>query len=125
MRRKTLIIIKSFLFPGDIEKEVEQMIIQRCPDLISTFIKVPHHGSNTSSTKTFLECVAPLYALFPVGYNNYLGLPHVEILERYKRMGIHIFRADCDGNVTIITDGEKIRIKKFRKGCPEKGRKYN
>ncbi|MBO5478351.1 MAG: MBL fold metallo-hydrolase [Clostridia bacterium] len=53
----------SMLFTGDIEKEAEKSIINANQNLKSTILKVAHHGSNTSSTKEFLELVQPKLAL--------------------------------------------------------------
>ena len=63
----------SMLFTGDIE-------------LKATIIKVPHHGSKTSSTHEFLEAVNSSFALIGVGRNNTFGHPNDEVIERLKSL---------------------------------------
>ncbi len=65
----------SMLFTGDIEEIAEKEIIKLVSqDLLkSTILKVAHHGSNTSSTKEFIEAVNPKLALIGVGLNNKFG----------------------------------------------------
>lgn len=79
----------SMLFTGDIEKEGENMLLKSynsTQELQSTILKVPHHGSKTSSTQEFLEVVKPKIALIGVGKNNLYGHPNDEVLERLKKL---------------------------------------
>jgi len=108
----------SFLFPGDIEKEAEERMLRKDYPLKVDVIKIPHHGSLSSSTPLFLEKVKPAYAILSVGERNLGRLPHPEVLRRYSELGSRIFRTDRHGAITMITDGEKIEIKTFLKGEP-------
>ena len=77
----------SMLFTGDIEKEAEKYIVGAVlapPDLQSTILKIPHHGSKTSSTEEFLNIVKPKIALIGVGENNTFGHPNEGVLERLE-----------------------------------------
>lgn len=80
----------SMLFTGDIEKETESKIVKLYSDnldiLKSTILKVPHHGSNSSSTDEFLRLVQPKIALIGVGNNNLYGHPNNEVIERLKKL---------------------------------------
>ena len=80
----------SMLFTGDIEEIAEKEILRQYKDnrniLKSTIIKVPHHGSKTSSTHEFLEAVNSSFALIGVGKNNTFGHPNVEVIERLKSL---------------------------------------
>ena len=77
----------SILFTGDIEEEAENRIIKNCKETLnSTIIKVPHHGSKSSSTEEFLYITSPKIALIGVGKNNKFGHPNEEIVERYENM---------------------------------------
>ena len=53
----------SFLFTGDAEREVEQDILSREDDLLTTVLKVGHHGSETSTSYVWLREVMPEYAV--------------------------------------------------------------
>jgi len=81
------------LLTGDIEKSAEKYLLrgQHNPEwqsrLKADVLVVPHHGSNTSSTLSFIREVAPEYSLIPVGYRNRFRLPRERIVARYKANG--------------------------------------
>lgn len=80
----------SCIFTGDIEKIAERQILEEYKKdlsiLKSTVLKVPHHGSKTSSTEEFLNAVKPKIALIGVGKNNNFGHPNLEVLKRLERL---------------------------------------
>ena len=79
----------SMMFTGDIEKEGENMLLKKYKlpqELQATILKVPHHGSKTSSTLEFLELVKPKIALIGVGKNNLYGHPNIEVLKRLENL---------------------------------------
>jgi competence protein ComEC len=97
----------SFLFTGDAYESVEKKLLEKETELRSDVLKVGHHGSKTSTCEEFLEIVSPEIAIIQVGENKY-GHPHPEVLERLKKFGTKILRTDEDGDIKIISDGEKI-----------------
>ncbi len=103
------------LLTGDIEEEAEYRMLRDGVSLKADILKIPHHGSLSSSTLPFLQEVKPTYAILSVDHRGRDKLPHPEVLKRYKRLGIKIFRTDQQGAITITTDGEKIKIKSFLK----------
>lgn len=98
----------SILFTADIERDVEEEISYF--PLQSTLLKVPHHGSKTSSSLSFLRAVKPKFAVISSGYANRFGHPHDEALRRYRDLGIALFRTDQHGTVEIRTDGDFLSI---------------
>jgi len=52
-----------FLLAGDIQKKVEQRLVREDAEITADFLKVPHHGSKTSSTPDFVAAVAPKVAV--------------------------------------------------------------
>jgi competence protein ComEC len=102
-----------FLLTGDIEREAEAQLVHSGKDLRSDVLKVPHHGSQTSSTRGFLQAVNPSYALFTVGFRNIFNLPSLKVLKRYEGAGCRVSRTDRDGAVMFETDGENIRVTTF------------
>ncbi|MDO8643434.1 MAG: DNA internalization-related competence protein ComEC/Rec2, partial [bacterium] len=82
----------SFLLTGDLEADGEKRLLAIGKNLHSTILKVPHHGSNTSSTLPFLEAVRPELAVISCGYKNLFHFPRPEVLERYKELGIPVVR---------------------------------
>ena len=101
------------LFTGDIHQEAERTLLTTAPNLKSTILKVPHHGSSTSSSLAFLKQVQPEIAIMNLGFKNIFHLPSRKVLKRYQDQGCNIFRTDQDGAITIETDGSDIHIKTF------------
>ena len=105
------------LLTGDIEARAEQRLLAR-PDLLpSTVLKVPHHGSRTSSTPAFVSAVAPLLAVMSVGADNRYRLPAPEVERRYGSRGTCVLRTDRCGAVTVETDGNRLAVHAARPGC--------
>ncbi|MDR7578713.1 MAG: DNA internalization-related competence protein ComEC/Rec2 [Armatimonadota bacterium] len=106
-----------FLFPGDVEAGAEGALVASGEDLRAEVLKVPHQGSRTSSTDPFLRAVSPKVAVLSVGRWNPYGHPHREVLARYGRLGIPVYRTDRDGAVTIRTDGRALWVQTTRPWC--------
>ncbi len=110
-----------FLLSGDIERPVERSLVSEnatssaagAPELSADFLKVPHHGSKTSSTQPFLDAVHPRYAAISVGASNTFGHPSAEVLERLSAEGARVFRTDRDGAITALTDGHSLTVRTF------------
>jgi competence protein ComEC len=103
----------SFLFTGDIEKKAETSYIQQKADIDVDVLSVAHHGSNTSSSLTFLNRCTPLVSVISVGEGNLYGHPHADVIRRLTPFG-PIFRTDLNGAVVFITDGKTISVKTQR-----------
>jgi competence protein ComEC len=104
---------EHFLLTGDIEQHVEAKLVSRQETLASDFLKVPHHGSKTSSTAAFLSAVAPRVAVFSVGRDNSFGQPAEAVVERYQAAGVRLLRTDEDGMVTAETDGQTLSVRAY------------
>lgn len=100
----------SFLFTGDIEMEAEKDIIETEIDISADILKVAHHGSDTSSTKEFINRVSPDYTVISVGENNKYGHPSKAIIELFNSLGINIYRTDESGNIKIYRSKNKVNI---------------
>jgi competence protein ComEC len=93
---------RRLLLPGDLEAGGEASLLRRLrAQLGADVLKVPHHGSRTSSSAAFLEAVHPVVAVFSVGDHNRWGFPHPEVLARYQACGASLLRTDLDGAVTV------------------------
>ena len=108
-----------FLLPGDIEKRVEAELVNEHAPLAADFLKVPHHGSKTSSIDAFVAAVAPRVAVVSVGEGNQFGHPVEEVVERYARAGVRFLRTDRDGEVTALTDGRTLSVHTFAELHPQ------
>jgi competence protein ComEC len=106
----------SILLAGDIGKEAEGFMLRKGYPLRADIIKVPHHGSSSSSSLAFLDRVKPTYAILSVGERNIARLPHPDVLKRYEQLGSRILRTDKHGAITVVTDGKNIDVRTFLKG---------
>lgn len=97
----------TWLFTGDLEEEGEKGLVATYPDLRADVLKVAHHGSNTSSITPFLSAVQPNIAIISVGERNRYGHPHKEVIERFEKMGIEIWRTDKQGAISYVFKGER------------------
>lgn len=105
--------IRCALFMGDASSAIEEGLIAREADLKSDLLKVGHHGSKYSTSEEFLRAVAPQAAVISSGKNNY-GHPSPLILNRLKRLGVQIWRADTNGDIVFETNGQNFEIKPQR-----------
>lgn len=103
----------KFLFMGDagIEKEKDILVKYNLKDI--DFLKVGHHGSNTSSSKKFIDSINPKFSLISVGKNNRYNHPNKEVLNNLKNS--RIYRTDNNGSIKIIIKNNKLKIKTFVK----------
>ena len=101
---------QNFLFTGDSEEKVETELLQENPELKVDLIKVPHHGSKTSSLAAWIKSLKPELAVIQVGENHY-GHPAAKVIERYQKNGTQIYRNDLNGNVVITADGRNYTVK--------------
>ena len=97
----------DILFTGDIEAKAETRLINSGQDLRAEVLKVPHHGSRTSSTAPFIAAVQPKFALFSLGIRNRYGFPHADVVARYRERKCMILRTDELGAITLKTDGKR------------------
>ena len=95
----------SFLFMGDAETLSENEITT---DVKVDVLKVGHHGSNTSTSQTFLNKVKPTYAVISIGKDNSYGHPANEVLALLNEFNVNVFRTDEQGTIIISSDGNTI-----------------
>jgi competence protein ComEC len=96
----------TLLLAGDVEAAGEAAL--RAPR--SLVLKVPHHGSRTSSGEAFVRQVAPRFALVSAGFRNHFGHPHPEVEARYRQHRAVLARTDLDGTLEVTTDGSLVEV---------------
>jgi competence protein ComEC len=101
--------LTSIMLTGDSTKETENIILSNSTNsqLDSNILKVGHHGSHTSTSKSFVKAVSPKYAVISLGKNNKYGHPHKETLDTLQEFGVKIFRTDLLGTIIMKSDGQK------------------
>ena len=103
----------SILLTGDIEKLAERALLESNQVLNATVVKVPHHGSKTSSTDDFVRATSPQLAIISVGRKSMFGHPHGEVVQRWQANGATVLTTGEWGTITITTDGHELSLKKF------------
>jgi competence protein ComEC len=98
----------SIVLPGDIGREVEATLAPRLALSAFRLLKVPHHGSATSSSAAFLAAVRPDVAVLTVGRGTVIAR---DVLNRYGDTGTTLLRTDRDGAVMVGTDGVTVEIR--------------
>lgn len=98
----------SFLFMGDAQALSEKEILAKGFDIKADYLKVGHHGSDTSTSDDFLKAVAPKYAVISVGKDNDYGHPAPKTIQKLNDAGVKIYRTDEMGTIIATSDGSSI-----------------
>ncbi|NFG41945.1 MBL fold metallo-hydrolase [Clostridium botulinum] len=102
----------SFLFTGDAEKEVEnEILLDSNNNIRSDVIKIGHHGSSTSSSKSFIKKVNPSIAIISVGTDNKFNHPNKSTIDCLTKSNIKIYQTNKENTIILSSDGHNI-IKK-------------
>ena len=97
----------AFLLAGDVEGEAGGRLVLP-PTLV---VKVPHHGSRSSSGPRFVAATRPRWRSCPLGARNPFSYPHPEVVTRYREAGALLLRTDLDGTVEVATDGRRLWVR--------------
>ncbi|MCF7796194.1 MAG: DNA internalization-related competence protein ComEC/Rec2 [Lentisphaeria bacterium] len=96
------------IFTGDAEHGSEYRQTRYKDLLRADIIKVPHHGSRTSSTSDFVNWVQSDWAVISVGRGNKFRHPASVTVARYEQLPATVLRTDIHQAVIFQSDGEKI-----------------
>ena len=97
----------KFLFMGDAETESENEIKA---DVSADFVKIGHHGSNTSSSEAFVRRVGAKYAAVSVAEENDYNHPVKEIINRWRDSGAKVMMTKDVGNIVAQSDGKNLTV---------------
>lgn len=101
----------SALLTGDSQaSELNEILKQVQDETALSILQVPHHGSRFGLTAEILDILNPKIAVISVGTKNRYGHPAVEILKILSDKNIKILRTDHDGEVEVVSDGNKFSI---------------
>lgn len=98
----------KFLFMGDAGTKKEEDLLNKYNIGEIDFLKVGHHGSNTSSSKYFIDSINPKYSIISVGENNRYGHPKDSVLNILRNS--KIYRTDIDGSIMFRIKNNKLQI---------------
>ena len=96
---------RRVLLTGDIESRAESLVLQglergRRLDVI----KVPHHGSSSSSTAGLVNRACPALAVASAGHDNRWGFPRPEVVARWQRAGCNFLSTSQQGAVRVLLE---------------------
>ena len=98
------------LLTGDAGASTEESMLDRDLALASDLLKIPHHGSRTSTTPLFLAAVRPRVAILSCGRENRFGHPAPETLRTLAAAGVPVFRTDRLSDVRVELAPEATRL---------------
>jgi len=101
---------RKIMLTGDIEKPAERALREAATNLHADVIKVPHHGSKSSSTQPFVAATQPQFAVISVGQYSMFGHPHREVVERWQASGARVLTTGQCGTITVTTDGTDLNV---------------
>jgi len=109
---------RRFLLAGDIEGAREQAMVRYWRDTLAVDVLVAaHHGSDTSSTATFLKWATPDFVAFSAGRGNRFGHPSAQVINRFAARGTKPALTAADGAITYsINDLGNITVEAMRDG---------
>ena len=112
---------RGLLFAGDLEADGEGELAGRRDAgqiVAADVLKVPHHGSRTSSTSELVDAVAPTLAVISLGWRNQFHFPAAEVVARYAARGTRVLRTDRDGAIIVEVSPEGGLSVSCARGCP-------
>jgi competence protein ComEC len=100
----------EFLFTGDVTPEVQRELMNLGFDLTCDVLKVPHHGAPGGVDPAHARTCGARYAIVSAG-SRFASHPCPDILQLLERSGARTLVTKSHGAVTIVTDGESLRVR--------------
>lgn len=100
---------RQALFTGDAESQVEANLTN-IGDV--DLFKAGHHGSDTSNTSSLLNRIKPEHVVIMAGANNKYGHPSAEVMNRFKSLGIPVYRTDEQGTIIVTLSEDGVSVDK-------------
>lgn len=119
---------RGLLFAGDLEADGEGELAGRRDVgqmVAADVLKVPHHGSRTSSTPELIQAVAPALAVISLGWHNQFHFPAPEVVARYAARGTRVLRTDRDGAISVVFAPDGRLAVRCERGCPPEAAQPN
>ncbi|MCI7241647.1 MAG: ComEC/Rec2 family competence protein, partial [Bacilli bacterium] len=101
----------NFLFTGDISSNVEKYLVNNYNLNKIDFLKVSHHGSDTSSSKYFIDKLNVVNSIISVGRNNIYNHPSILTLNNLE--DTNIYRTDIEGSIKVDLNKNRYKIKTY------------
>ena len=106
----------SFLMTGDAERSIETNLISAFGSALeSDIVKVAHHGSDTSSSRSFILRSSPMNAIISVGSKNRFKHPDPRVIQRWREAGVNVSTTALEGGIGLTSDGKLILRSRWAK----------
>jgi len=83
-------------------------------NLQAEILIAPHHGSKTSSTRSFLSVVNPDFIVIPADAPNRFSFPHSSVIKRYQEIDARYFIVGKTGMLTVQLKASGIKVESYR-----------
>ena len=93
--------VASAILTGDAYIATEEEL-QRELKWKGQVLKAGHHGSRTSSSRQFVESIAPTWAVISCGRDNRFEHPHSSVISTFEQASVVICRTDVEGDIQFI-----------------------
>lgn len=97
---------KTLLLPGDIEKELEAVLLQQQLLEPVTLVLAPHHGSHSSSSDGFVKALQSEWVIYSAAFMSQHGHPHQDIQARYLAAGTKALNTATAGAIRVKVNGQ-------------------
>ncbi len=105
----------SLLLTGDLERQAEMKLVSlEKQHLQATFLQVPHHGSNTSSSPVLLRTVKGEVAMASVARYNAWKMPSLKVIERYRHAGFRWSDTAVAGQISLRIYQRQYQLSEMR-----------
>lgn len=89
------------LLTGDIEASAERRLVRERMLPPVDVVTVPHHGSRTSSTGSFIAALSPSIAIVSAGHGNRWGFPKDDVVSRWRHAGADVLQTAASGAIAV------------------------
>ena len=99
----------TFLLTSDADTNIESQIASKF-NVQSAILKAGHHGSDTSTSLSFLQKVKPSVTILSYGNDNSYGHPVDDVVSSLRSVNSRIYSTAQSGTITITTDGSSYTV---------------
>ena len=90
----------TIVLTGDIESPVESLLVRDDALSPADIVLIPHHGSRTSSSESFVSTVRPRVAIVSAGFQNRWGFPKEDIVNAWQSAGAEVLNTADSGAIS-------------------------
>lgn len=93
---------QKILLTGDISKNIEILLTKKYQqDIDVDILKIAHHGSDSSTSDTFLAMTSPDIAIISCGHNNRFNHPNPATIDTLNQANIQIFQTSINKDISF------------------------